>query len=95
MTAGYREPSLVFLAGTNTQLFSEHQAIGAARFIAQDACSVALVDKRHEPAFRKEAARLGAEIALKTRVNGFNLTGGRWMDIGVYINADSPAPTSD
>jgi 4-amino-4-deoxy-L-arabinose transferase-like glycosyltransferase len=74
-TAGYREPSLVFLTRTDLAMTD---GAGAAKFLAAGPCRVAFVDKRDE-------APLGA-AAPAQRVAGINLNGGRKLDIGVYVS---------
>jgi 4-amino-4-deoxy-L-arabinose transferase-like glycosyltransferase len=81
-TLGYREPSLVFLAGTRLEMLESGPE--AAAFLAGGPCRVAFVESRFEADFRTEAARLGLAPALSTRVGGFNINGGRRLDLGVY-----------
>lgn len=78
-TAGYREPSLVFLTRTDLEMTD---GAGAARFLGQGPCRVAFVDARDEPGLR--AAR--PDAAPATRVKGVNLNGGRKLDVGVYLS---------
>lgn len=78
-TAGYREPSLVFLTRTDLQLTD---GAGAARLLAQGPCRVAFVDARDEPGLRAAAP----EATPASRVVGVNLNGGRALDIGVYVS---------
>jgi 4-amino-4-deoxy-L-arabinose transferase-like glycosyltransferase len=82
-TLGYREPSLVFLVGTNLQMFADGR--GAAEFLKSGDCRLVFVERRFEDAFRAEADRLGTRPALSTRVTGFNINGGRRLDIGAYV----------
>ncbi len=81
-TAGYREPSLVFL--TRTDLAMPATGGEAARFLSGGGCRVAFVTSREEPDFAAETARLNLTPRLVTRVAGFNINGGRRIDIGVY-----------
>ena len=81
-TLGYREPSLVFLVGTRLEMLESGPE--AAAFLAGGRCRVAFVESRFEADFRNEAARLGLAPALSTRVGGFNINGGRRLDLGVY-----------
>jgi 4-amino-4-deoxy-L-arabinose transferase-like glycosyltransferase len=81
-TLGYREPSLVFLVGTSLDLFES--GVEAAAFLQTSTCAVVFVERRFEEAFRAEARQLGIAPALSTRVAGFNINGGRRLDIGVY-----------
>lgn len=80
-TAGYREPSLVFLVGTTLEMTD---GAGAADFLAKGPCRMAFVDKRDEAAFQARATEIGLTPSLTTRVGGINLNGGRELDIGVY-----------
>ena len=81
-TLGYREPSLVFLVGTRLDLFETGPE--AAQFLKSHPCSIVFVERRFEGAFRDEAARLQLQPALSTRVTGFNINGGRRLDLGAY-----------
>jgi 4-amino-4-deoxy-L-arabinose transferase-like glycosyltransferase len=80
MTAGYREPSLVFLTRTDLKMGDGAEA---ARFLAQPGCRIAFVSGREQAAFEAEAARTGLSPRLVTRISGFNINGGRRIDINV------------
>ena len=81
-TLGYREPSLIFLEGTDLDMVAN---VGdAAAFLARPGCRVALVDGRVEPAFRDAVGTLGKPVEPLGRVAGFNINGGRRQEIGVY-----------
>ncbi len=80
ITAGYREPSLVFLVGTELDMGDGAEA---ARFLAQPGCRIAFVTQREQAAFEAEAARIGLAPRLMTRISGFNINGGRRLDISV------------
>jgi 4-amino-4-deoxy-L-arabinose transferase-like glycosyltransferase len=81
-TLGYREPSLVFLVGTGLDMLES--GVEAAAFLQNSPCGIVFVEKRFEDAFHAEAKQLGVTPALSTRVTGFNINGGRRLDIGVY-----------
>lgn len=81
-TIGYREPSLVFLVGTELRMLDTPR--DAASFLAEGGCRVTFVERRFENEFREEAERRGLRPALMTRVAGFNVNGGRRLDIGAY-----------
>lgn len=83
-TLGYREPSLVFLTGTNLEMLETGEE--AAVFLKQGGCRLVFVEKRFEEAFRAENLRLGQQPALSTRVTGFNINSGRRLDIGAYAS---------
>ena len=80
-SAGFSEPSLIFLTETNISMTTPE---GAAAFLQAGPCRLAFVDARVEPAFR---AALGerADVRVASRVEGFNLNGGRRLDIGLYV----------
>ncbi|MGO4337785.1 ArnT family glycosyltransferase [Labrys sp. KB_33_2] len=80
-SVGFREPSLVFLAGTDLDMPSPE---GAADFIGQGICRAAFVDKRFEPAFLARLTANGTKVDLVSRVAGININGGKKLDIGVY-----------
>ena len=82
MTVGYREPSLVFLVGTNLAMGVDGAA--AAAFLNQPGCRVALVERRHAASFEAAIAQSGLTPRLVTTVSGFNLNGGRRLDMAVY-----------
>jgi 4-amino-4-deoxy-L-arabinose transferase-like glycosyltransferase len=83
VTAGYREPSLVFLTRTDLQMAD---GAGAAQVLAGGPCRIAFVEKRMEPAFIAAAMEANTAPKLLSRVEGVNLNGGRKLDIGVYIS---------
>jgi hypothetical protein len=58
---------------------------GAARFLAVSGCRVAFVEGRIETDFKDAAAKAGVRPSLATRVAGFNINGGRRVDIGTYV----------
>lgn len=82
-TLGYREPSLVFLVGTDLAMLDGGD--DAASFLSSGGCRVALVESRFEPEFQAALARAGLRPDLSTRVAGFNINGGRRLDIGAYV----------
>lgn len=82
ITAGYREPSLVFLLGTDLVIASGGGQ--AADFLGLPGCRIALVEQRDAAEFGAAALRLAARPRLVTHVTGFNLNGGRKLDIAVY-----------
>ena len=86
-TAGFNEPSLVFLAGTDLLMAGGEEA---ARFLQGGSCRVAFVDARAETAF-KSALASDMSIVAHKRIEGLNLNGGRKLDMGVYaLKAKAP-----
>jgi 4-amino-4-deoxy-L-arabinose transferase-like glycosyltransferase len=86
-SAGYGEPSLVFLAGTATHLTD---ASGAADFLLQGGCRYAFVDARQERAFALRAEAIGLRYDRKPSVEGFNISNGHAMTIAVFESAGTP-----
>jgi 4-amino-4-deoxy-L-arabinose transferase-like glycosyltransferase len=83
ITVGYREPSLVFLVGTDLAMGYDGQA--AAAFLNQPGCRIALVESRAMAGFEAALAQAALTPRLVTTVNGFNLNGGRKLAIGVFL----------
>ncbi len=79
--AGFHEPSLVFLAGTSTNLVF---APAAAEFLRPGGCRVAIVEGREEPEFLARLAALGQHAVLRERVTGLSIGRLRRVDIGIY-----------
>jgi 4-amino-4-deoxy-L-arabinose transferase-like glycosyltransferase len=84
VTVGYREPSLVFLVGTDLMMAAD--GTQAARFLTGQGCRVALVEQRFEQDFIAVISGQPSRPRLVTRVTGFNINGGRKLDIGVYTS---------
>lgn len=85
--SGFHEPSLVFLAGTETRLTD----IGgvAAHLRAGPSCALALVPVGDEQAL---AAQLGHDqLDLLARIAGVNYSNGRWLELGLYSLRDAEA----
>jgi 4-amino-4-deoxy-L-arabinose transferase-like glycosyltransferase len=79
--AGYQEPSLVFLAGTETKLVD---GADAAEFLRAGGCRFALVEGRHERAFLRRADAIGLRYGQPQRFEGVNYSIGRRISIAVY-----------
>ncbi|MFY9839901.1 MAG: glycosyltransferase family 39 protein [Xanthobacteraceae bacterium] len=80
-SAGFEEPSLIFLVGTRTQLVDGD---GAARFLAEGGCRIALVTTNDEPAFIAKLAALSKQPELLEQIPGMNIGKVRKEEIGVY-----------
>ena len=81
-TLGYREPSLVFLVGTDLDL--QETAEEAASFLGEGPCRMVFVESRFEERFREALARGGVGASAVARLQGFNINGGRRLEIGAY-----------
>ena len=80
---GYAEPSLRFLAGTDT-VFLPGAAAGA-RALASGQVDRLLVGERDLAAFRSEAARLGLDAHDIAMIRGYNYSRGRWTELTVFV----------
>ncbi len=82
ITLGYREPSLVFLTGTDLAMASG--GAQAAAFLDQPGCRVAFVESRFAGEFDAALAASPVKPRLLTKIEGFNLNGGRRLSIAVF-----------
>src|SRR5262249_55991138 len=80
-SAGYHEPSIVFLFGTSTR-FTD--GVGAADFLLDGGCRFAFVEARHERAFVQRAEAIGLRYAPGPRIEAINHSIGRVLSIAVY-----------
>ena len=87
VTAGYQEPSLVFLIGTETGMVD---GTDAAEFLRPGGCRFALVEGRHERAFLRRADAIGLRYAPPQRFDGYNYSTGRAISIAVYRSEGAP-----
>jgi hypothetical protein len=81
-TAGFHEPSLVFLAGTDTRLI--RNGAEAAQHLAERPRGLALVRERYQAAFMAEAARLGVTPRAVATIGGFNYSRGERLVLVLY-----------
>ena len=79
--AGYHEPSLIFLLGTETRLTD---GAGAADFLRQGGCRFAIVEMRQERAFVQRAEATLLRYAAFARIDGINISGGRPISLAIY-----------
>ena len=87
LTLGYREPSLVFLTGTKLAMAAS--GADAAAFLSQPGCRVAFVERRFAEDFKAALASQSVKPRLVTMIDGFNLNGGRRLEIAVFANSPS------
>jgi 4-amino-4-deoxy-L-arabinose transferase-like glycosyltransferase len=85
--AGFHEPSLVFLAGTETRLTD---GAGAAEFLRGGPCRFAVVDRSQERSFAQRADAIGLRYTSMPRVHGINISGGRDVSIGMFRSEAQP-----
>jgi 4-amino-4-deoxy-L-arabinose transferase-like glycosyltransferase len=80
-SAGFHEPSLVFMVGTSTVLTN---GSGAADFLLQGSCRFALVEWREERAFAQRAEAIGLRYNVGPRIDGYNFSQGRSVSIAIF-----------
>jgi len=85
VTVGYREPSLVFLTGTDLAMAPD--GASAASFLAQPGCRIAFVESRFAGDFQAGLGKNAISPRLMTTLKGFNLNGGRRLEIAVYVKS--------
>ncbi|KIL98097.1 4-amino-4-deoxy-L-arabinose transferase and related glycosyltransferases of PMT family [Paramagnetospirillum magnetotacticum MS-1] len=81
VVAGYAEPSLVFLLGTDTVLTSGENA---AQHLTKGPAALSLVSDREEEKFFAAAATLGVRPVVVGMVKGFNYSRGRKVTLTAY-----------
>lgn len=81
VSVGWREPSLVFLAGTDTALRAVN---GAFEELKSGDCMVIAVEQRHQNAFAEKSVQDGVSFARIGVVDGFALNGGDVISIALY-----------
>jgi hypothetical protein len=80
-SAGYHEPSLVFMTGTSTLLTD---GSGAADFLKQGSCRFALIEQRSERNFVQRAEAIGLRYKVGARIDGYNFSQGRAISISIF-----------
>ncbi|WP_024511932.1 glycosyltransferase family 39 protein [Bradyrhizobium sp. ARR65] len=80
-SAGFHEPSLVFMTGTSTLLTD---GSGAADFLNQGSCRFALVETRSERSFAQRAEAIGLRYNVANRIEGYNISQGRSVSIAIF-----------
>jgi 4-amino-4-deoxy-L-arabinose transferase-like glycosyltransferase len=86
-SSGYEEPSLVFLAGTDTRLTD---AAGAADFLLGGGCRFAFIEGREERTFALRAEAIGLRYKAGQRIEGYNISNGHKISVAVFRPADAP-----
>jgi 4-amino-4-deoxy-L-arabinose transferase-like glycosyltransferase len=79
--AGFHEPSLVFMTGTETLLTD---GSGAADFLGQGSCRFALVEQRSERGFVQRAEAIGLRYNVAARIDGYNISQGKAISIAIF-----------
>jgi 4-amino-4-deoxy-L-arabinose transferase-like glycosyltransferase len=79
--AGYSEPSLIFLLGTDTKLVD---GAAAAEFLVSDPAAIVLIEGRAEGGFRRAAEEAGLNPREIGRVAGLDYSNGRLTVLTLY-----------
>jgi hypothetical protein len=79
--AGYHEPSLVFLCGTDTKLVNAHQA---ALHLQQNPSGLALIRESKDDLFHKTLSGSDGSVRLLEGIKGFNYTKGKRLTLNLY-----------
>jgi 4-amino-4-deoxy-L-arabinose transferase-like glycosyltransferase len=80
-SAGFLEPSLIFMTGTSTLLTDGSRA---ADFLSQGTCRFALVEQRSERAFVQRAEAIGLRYNVASRIEGYNISQGRPISVSIF-----------
>ncbi|MGB9151613.1 MAG: glycosyltransferase family 39 protein [Alphaproteobacteria bacterium] len=80
---GYHEPSLVFLAGTDTML--TFNAADAAKALKEDSCRVAVIDDRNKQDFLDAFAGAPQQPKESGTIGGLNSGHGAQMTLTIYL----------
>ncbi len=83
--AGYHEPSLVFLCGTDTKLVNAHQA---ALHLRQNPNGLALISDRKDDLFQKTLANSKESIQVLETIKGFHYTKGKRLTLNLYARSN-------
>ena len=85
VSAGFHEPSLVFLAGTDTLLTD---GTGAARELSGGTdCELALVDEEQRRLFLDETTRSGTDAEAVAVIEGINYSKGKSLTLTLFRRA--------
>jgi 4-amino-4-deoxy-L-arabinose transferase-like glycosyltransferase len=80
-TAGFYEPSIIFLMGATTVMTD---GAGAAEFLSGDTCRFAFVDSRFERAFAQRAEAIGLRYFAGPRFEALNVNAGRRISLVIF-----------
>lgn len=86
VAGGFAEPSLMFLAGTWTELPALGE--GAAAALATHRGGAALIERHILPDFEAAAARRGMALRRMGEVEGFNYSRGRTVELTLFVRAE-------
>lgn len=81
---GFHEPSLIFLAGTDTVLLEQRDDAANARFFAAAPDRTVLVAAPRRQKFLDAAAAIGLSPRPVAEISGFNYAGGRAVNLTLF-----------
>jgi hypothetical protein len=81
-SAGFNEPSLVFMLGTETQMTDPGQA--AASLADHAGCRFALVTEEARAAFDAASAKAAVSTEILAQFDAFNYSKGDWQRLTLY-----------
>ena len=84
--AGYHEPSLVFLCGTDTKLVNAHQA---AVHLRQNPNGLAPISDRKDDLFQKTLSNSKGSVQVLETIKGFHYTKGKLLTLTLYASSDN------
>ena len=87
---GLREPSLVFTLGTDLAMLNT--GAEAAAFLREGGCRLVLVEDRFSDGFSAAYGTSGPAPREVGRVSGFNINGGRPVEVSAYAALPGDAP---
>ncbi len=87
VSVGYHEPSLAFLAGTNTIMAKT--GVEAAKALKEDACRVVVIDDKHKQEFIDAFAKEKRKPQEAGKIDGLNSGRGKQTLLTVFVR---PAP---
>ncbi len=82
-SAGYHEPSLVFLLNGNVLLSKPHEA---AIFMAEGKKNISLIEKSSLGEFLEATQELNLKVKIVDTIRGYNMAKGRHVEINIFEN---------
>ena len=82
-SAGYHEPSLVFLLKGNVLLSKPHEA---AIFMAEGKKNISLIEKSSLGEFLEATQELNLKVKIVDTIRGYNIAKGRHVEINIFEN---------
>jgi len=90
ISASYNEPSLVFMAGTNTKFVPDGGQV--ANEMRRDACQLGLVDDKHKDAFVAGFSDQHEKPFAISKIEGLNIGHGKPTELTLYFLPKAHTP---